>query len=82
MKRLGALLTGLILAAGLSACGGGGGNETCSGFGSACPAGGTLQACCTSTQCRYVASDGSNFPCNGTDCTSAAQKATMWCTTH
>ncbi len=43
----------------------------------------TLSACCTDTQCRYLASDGTSFPCNGTDCgapqSTAAKDAVAWC---
>ena len=39
----------------------------------------TLSACCTDTQCRYVSSSGQNFPCDGADCTAAAQSAANWC---
>ncbi|MBK8167300.1 MAG: hypothetical protein IPK64_15265 [bacterium] len=34
---------------------------------------GTFTACCTSSDCYYLASDGTRFNCNGTDCTAAAE---------
>jgi len=33
---------------------------------------GTFTACCTSSDCYYLAGDGTRFDCNGTDCSSAA----------
>ena len=38
-----------------------------------------IDACCTTSQCRYEASDGTVFNCNGTDCQAAAQQAARWC---
>lgn len=70
----------VCFAALLAGCGGSV-NETCNPFGGACPMGGTLQQCC-STSCRYVASDGTIFECNGNDCTSAVMMATQWCEAH
>ncbi len=59
--------------------------ESCSGK-NTCAKGGTWEACCTSTQCRYVLSDGTSIACNGTDCASgnpsAAKRTADWCATH
>lgn len=55
--------------------------EQCSGF-TAAPSGGKctqVQACCTSTQCRYTAAGGKEWKCNGTDCTSAATQLVNDC---
>jgi hypothetical protein len=49
--------------------------ETCSPLpqsdAGTCPG---LQACCTDTSCRYVAADGRQWLCNGTDCQDAATR--------
>jgi hypothetical protein len=85
MKRNTAWLASLGLAAALGAaiagCGSNGA-ETCNPFGGACPKGGTLQDCCDATSCHYVASDGTDFPCDNTDCSAALMMATTWCQTH
>lgn len=61
--------------------------ETCTASltGTAC-AKGTVEACCTATQCRYKTSDGKSFSCEATDCSkagtgnkSAAVAAAEWC---
>ncbi len=66
------LMMGLI-----SACGGGGG-EACSPAATCDVDGSTIQACCTSSSCRYV-TDSRTFPCNGVDCSSAAQEVANFC---
>ena len=38
----------------------------------------TLDACCTTSSCRYVSAT-RTFSCNGTDCTSAAETAINFC---
>ena len=41
--------------------------------------GGTMmQSCCTPTQCKYVIGS-EEFPCDGTDCSSAANDAVAYC---
>jgi len=39
---------------------------------------GNVQACCTSSDCKYIY-DGKNYPCNGTDCEAAAQVVANLC---
>ena len=65
----------------LAACTGASG-EQCTAFGAACVDGGNLVQCCTGTNCRYIASDGTVFPCDGTLCQSAVQMVRDWCLTH
>jgi hypothetical protein len=59
--------------------------EQCAG-GLGCNKGGLVQTCCTSTNCKYKASDGTVFDCGGTNCSvgnpSAAELAAKWCNTH
>lgn len=43
-----------------------------------CSSGGTLEACCTDDQCRYLL-DGEEYPCNGTDCSAAAEEVASVC---
>ncbi len=54
--------------------------------GSTCSKGGTWSACCTATQCHYKTSDGADFPCKGTDCSSGnpspAAQVASWCLSH
>jgi hypothetical protein len=76
MKRL--LATFAVVLLGAISCGPA---EACSQSGS-CQGGGSYQSCCTATQCRYLASDGSSFNCNGTDCYTAAQQVIAWCQIH
>ncbi len=54
-----------------------GGTTSCvsSSYTSRCP---TLRACCSSTQCYYVA-NGTTYNCNGTNCNSAAQTVANAC---
>lgn len=52
----------------LQSCGGLG--ESCQSSDSGC---GTFKACCTATQCHYEY-NGENYPCNGTDCSAAAEE--------
>ncbi|MBL8924263.1 MAG: hypothetical protein JNJ54_35770 [Myxococcaceae bacterium] len=82
-KWFGAVI--VVAAFGLVGCGAA---EQCSAAlsGSSC-AKGTVEACCTSTQCRYKTSDGKSFACEATDCAkanssgkSAAMQAAEWCT--
>ena len=69
-------------------CGGGGGGggdssdianqEQCS-FAYTCSATGSeMEACCTSTQCRYLIGD-KEFLCDGLNCSDAAKKAVDYC---
>jgi hypothetical protein len=54
---------------------------TCASSGITCTkTGGTIQACCnsTATQCKYT-TGGSEFPCNGTTCDSAASSVVSYC---
>jgi|WetSurMetagenome_2_1015567.scaffolds.fasta_scaffold1015942_1 hypothetical protein len=44
--------------------------ETCN---DATSCGKTYKACCTATDCHYVY-NGKSYPCNGTDCSAAAQQ--------
>jgi len=84
MKRFALWLGSLALAAAVvsaGACGSSTG-ESCGPFGGACKNGGTLRYCCDASTCHYVASDGTDFPCNGTDCSAALMMATAWCQTH
>lgn len=81
MKRIAVWVASLGLAAAIAGCGSTTG-ETCNPFGGACRGGGTLRDCCSANACHYVASDGTDFPCNGTDCSAALMNATMWCQTH
>jgi hypothetical protein len=81
MKRIGLWIGSLALMGALAGCGASSG-ESCGPFGGACKFNGTLRYCCTTTFCHYVASDGTDFPCNGTDCSAALMMATTWCQTH
>lgn len=73
----------LVLAAalGLGALAGCGSSEECSAFSTVmsdkCT---SAQACCTSSQCRYVVQPGDKeFKCDGTTCTSAATMLVNYC---
>lgn len=46
-------------------------DEECQSSSSAC---GSFTACCTSSDCYYLAGDGTRFDCNGTDCSAAAEQ--------
>lgn len=52
--------------------------ETCVGVPFSCDKG-RLESCCAANQCTYRVSDGTDFPCDGTDCTAAAEEATAYC---
>ena len=69
----------------LASAGCGGESEQCQ-QGSTCQKGGSWQACCTSTDCRYKMSDGTVYNCAGTNCgsgnPSAAAQAVAWCQAH
>lgn len=55
--------------------------ETCSPFGASSATKCTnIQACCTSTQCRYTADGSKEWKCAGTTCTDAATKLATDCT--
>lgn len=43
----------------------------CADTGIFCASGGTIEACCTDTSCRYVL-DGVSYPCDGVNCDAAA----------
>ncbi len=83
MRAIALVTIGVGLA--LSAIGCGPEPESCS-TALTCSKGGNVQACCTSTRCRYKLSDGTSIDCSGTDCSSgspsAAQKAADWCVAH
>ena len=67
-----------------SACGSSnsGGSYTCESSGITCQkTGGTIEACCTSTQCKYTVGS-QDFMCNGTDCSSEAQTVVSYCGSH
>jgi hypothetical protein len=52
---------------------------TCNDSGVVCaPAGATISACCSNTQCKYVAGS-REFPCDGTNCQAAADAVTSYC---
>lgn len=71
----------ILVAAFLAACGQSSGrsDETCLAVPGAC-GNKTLESCCAAgNQCRYVVSDGTEFPCDGSDCNDAANKATAYC---
>jgi hypothetical protein len=40
--------------------------------------GGQIQACCTATDCKYVAGD-QEFACAGTNCSEAAKVVVAYC---
>jgi hypothetical protein len=40
---------------------------------------GAIQACCTSTQCRYTSSSGREWACAGTNCQAAATQLVRDC---
>jgi len=61
-----------------SGCGSSSSDEQCQTVPISC-GGKKIDACCTTSQCRYKASDGTVFNCNGTDCRAAAQQAARWC---
>jgi hypothetical protein len=44
-----------------------------------CEACGTFSACCSSTDCYYELPDGTQFACNGQDCSAAAQAMASYC---
>ena len=73
-----ACLLSLVFAA---SCGGGM-QRTCQAFGGKCPNGGTVEACSDGTNFDYQASDGTDFPCNGSDCSAASMMAVQWCAQH
>lgn len=58
--------------------------EICHAFGNQCPKGGTIQNCCTPdyVMCDVITSDGTDFVCEGSDCSSAYMLASDWCQTH
>ncbi len=53
--------------------------EQCSGYAFISCGSRSVQACCTSTQCRYVVSDGTVFECSGTNCNAAATSLASYC---
>jgi hypothetical protein len=57
----------------------GGGGYYCSGAVGFCENCGYVEACCSASDCYYVTGDGSEWPCNGTDCQSAAQAVVNYC---
>lgn len=78
MKYLKVLLLIAAIAFFVVACGDDDPLEQCS---NAMDCSGTpMQACCNPSQCRYVIGD-QQFPCDGTDCSSAANDAVAYCNT-
>jgi hypothetical protein len=57
----------------------GSGGYYCSGQVGFCPGCGTVEACCSSSDCYYQIGNGSRFPCNGTNCNGAAQAVVSSC---
>lgn len=85
MKNLKTLILGVTSASAvlLSACGPdlpsrGQEGETCMWVLLECGERG-IESCCTPTQCTYRGSDGTDIPCNGTDCMAAAEQAAEYC---
>ena len=56
-----------------------GGEEYCSGAPLSHDGCESIEACCTTTQCRYLTDDGSSFYCNGIDCYAAAEELATYC---
>lgn len=54
-------------------------SESCADFMTCAKTGEKVQACCTSTQCKYTVGS-KTFNCNGTDCNAAAVDLTNYCT--
>jgi hypothetical protein len=52
--------------------------ESCSRVPVSCSKG-RLESCCSSTQCTYRVSDGTDFPCDGRNCNAAAEQAVAYC---
>jgi hypothetical protein len=65
-----------LLISAVPGCGDGGPFEQCE---TSSAGGCTFQACCTLTQCRYIDDNGNVFPCDGLDCTAAANDLAAQC---
>lgn len=82
MKYILIITFAIVLTSLLGACGtqnnGNNSKEQCTAADISCPGGGAIQACCTGTSCRYVL-DGKSYPCNGLDCSEAAQQVVNAC---
>lgn len=61
-----------------AACDGSTESESC-GDDNACDNGLSWQACCTASDCRYLMSDGTEFLCDGTDCTNVSGDVAAAC---
>lgn len=77
MKRIYKSLIALFLGLQLVACSSPDPTECVTGT-SCISTGGTWETCCSSTQCELRTS-GTDFPCSGTDCTSAAVQLASYC---
>jgi hypothetical protein len=79
--KLARLLAGMVLSFTMlvaTSCGSGS-DEKCQTIdGVTCSGGSTIKACCTQTQCKYVYG-GKDYPCNGTNCQSAAETVVNLC---
>jgi hypothetical protein len=54
--------------------------EICAPTALSCENGGTIESCCSGADCRYVMSDGKEFPCESSgNCTQAASDAVAYC---
>ncbi|HZS37483.1 MAG TPA: hypothetical protein VFF06_11690 [Polyangia bacterium] len=82
MKRIAGVLAALSLGVVFAACGDA--PESCGAFGGSCAKGGTIKSCCTPdyTICDVITSDGTDFSCEGSDCSGAYTMAADWCRTH
>lgn len=70
-RKVKSVLFGLFLASLLCAGLGCSDDEECQSSSSAC---GSFTACCSSKDCYYLASDGTRFDCDGTNCNAAAER--------
>lgn len=55
-----------------------GSSEECKAFTTCAKTGEQVSACCTTSNCKYTVGS-KQFPCDGTDCASAAQSLTSYC---
>lgn len=39
----------------------------------------SVESCCAASQCAYRVSDGTDFPCDGQDCSAAANELVAYC---
>jgi len=73
--RLAIILSAIVIIGGCAS----GSDEVCEPLDIACPAGGgAVQACCTSSSCRYIHNNIS-YPCDGTDCEETASTVVSVC---